>query len=102
MFKAMILLKRNADLDYAEFKRHWLENHAALVRQLPGIRKAIFNFSDQNGEGEIDAVSELWFDTEQAFVDAYASDIGKQVAEDSLSRVSRRERYFLVEHDIVS
>ena len=102
MFKAMILLKRNADLDYIEFKRHWLENHAALVRQLPGIRKAVFNFSDQNGEGEIDAVSELWFDTEQAFVDAYASDIGKQVAEDSLSRVSRRERYFLVEHDIVS
>ena len=97
----MILLKRNENLDYAEFHKHWLENHAALVRQLPGIRKAVFNFSDQNGEGEIDAVSELWFDTEQAFVDAYASDIGKQVAEDSLSRVSRRERHFLVEHDIV-
>ena len=101
MFKAMILLKRNENLDYAEFQKHWLENHAALVRQLPGIRKAVFNFSDQNGEGEVDAVSELWFDTEQAFLDAYASDIGKQVTEDSLARVSRRERYFLVEHDIV-
>jgi len=102
MFKAMILLKRNENLDYTEFKKHWLENHAALVRQLPGIRKAVFNFSDQNGEGEIDAVSELWFDTEQAFTDAYASGIGKQVAEDSLSRVSRRERHFFTEHDIVS
>ena len=101
MFKAMILLKRNEDLDYAAFKKHWLENHAALVRQLPGIRKAVFNFSDQNGEAEIDAVSELWFDSEQAFIDAYASDIGKQVAEDSLARVSRRERHFLVEHEIV-
>ena len=101
MFKAMILLKRNEDLGYDEFQQYWLENHAVLVRQLPGIRKAVFNFSDQNGEAEIDAVSELWFDSEQAFVDAYASDIGKQVAEDSLSKVSRRERHFFTEHEIV-
>ena len=100
MFKAMILLKRNPDLDFGDFKSHWLENHAALVRQLPGLRKAVFNFSLDQGDGDVDAVSELWFDSQQDFENAYASDIGQQVAADSLSRVSRRERVLVQEHTV--
>ena len=99
MFKAIILLKRKNGLGFEEFKSHWINHHADLVKQLPGIRRAIFNF--HTGEGEIDAVSELWFDNEQDFHDAYASDIGQKVAQDSLSRVSRRERYFLEEFEVV-
>jgi uncharacterized protein (TIGR02118 family) len=101
MFKAMIILKRNADIPFNEFKSHWLNNHSLLVRQLPGIRKAVFNLESSDGSGEVDAVSELWFDSQQAFEDAYASDIGKQVAEDSLSRVSKRQRVLVTEHAIV-
>jgi uncharacterized protein (TIGR02118 family) len=101
MFKAMIILKRNADILFDEFKSHWLNNHSLLVRQLPGIRKAVFNLENSDGSGEVDAVSELWFDSQQAFEDAYASDIGKQVAEDSLSRVSKRQRVLVTEHAIV-
>jgi uncharacterized protein (TIGR02118 family) len=101
MFKALILLKRNEDLDFSSFKTYWLENHAPLVRQLPNIRKAVFNFATDNGEGRFDAVSELWFDSEQDFTDAYASEIGKQVTEDSRSKVVRRKRILLEEHQIV-
>ena len=97
MFKAMIVLKRNPALDFEDFKSHWLENHAALVKQLPGLRKAVFNFALDQGKGEYDAVSELWFDSQQAFEDAYASEIGQQVARDSLARVSRRERILIEE-----
>ncbi len=100
MFKAMILLKRNDDLSFDEFKDHWLNHHAPMVRQLPGLRKAIFNFETGDGDGEIDAVSELWFDSETDFTNAYASDIGIQVAEDSISRVSRRQRILLDEHEV--
>ena len=80
----MILLKRKDELTFDEFKNHWLTNHSALVRQLPGLRKAIFNFNTATAEaGEFDGVSELWFDTESEFTNAYASEIGQQVAEDS-------------------
>ena len=99
MFKAMIFLKRNNALSFEEFKSHWLDTHAGLVRQLPGLRRAVFNFSHSE-DGDTDAVSELWFDSEQDFIDAYASDIGQQVAEDALARVSRRERVFMEEHAI--
>ena len=100
MFKAMILLKRNEELDFDTFKAHWLENHASLVRQLPGLRRAVFNFPQDQGTGEYDAVSELWFDSQQAFEDAYASEVGQQVAQDSLSRVCRRERILIEEFNV--
>ena len=101
MFKAVIILKRNENLSFDEFKSHWQTNHASLVQQLPGIRKAIFNFDQANGKGEIDAISELWFDSEEDFTNAYASEIGQQVAEDSLSKVSRRERILVEEFSVV-
>lgn len=101
MFKAMILLKRKEDLSFDEFRRHWLEVHAPLVRQLPGLRKSVFNFNLDGGAGEIDAVSELWFDTEKDFTDAYASEIGQQVAADALSMVSSRERVLMEEQEIL-
>lgn len=101
MFKVMILLKRKENLSFEDFRSHWLNHHAVLVRQLPGIRKAVFNFSGNDDEQGYDGVSELWFDSEQDFLSAYASDIGQQVTEDALSHVSKRERILLSEHRIV-
>ncbi len=100
MFKAMIMLKRKEGLSFEDFKNHWLEVHAPLVRQLPGLRKSVFNFDLSNGEGETDAVSELWFDSEQDFTDAYSSEIGQHVAADALSMVSNRQRVLVEEHDV--
>lgn len=101
MFKAMIFLKRKDGLSFDEFKQHWINIHAPLVRQLPDIRRSVFNFVAGDGDGDIDAISELWFDTEDAFTQAYASEIGQSVAQDALSMVAKRERIFLEEHSIV-
>ena len=43
MFKAVILLTRKDGMSRAEF-RHWmLEEHSPLAKQLPGLRKLVFN-----------------------------------------------------------
>jgi uncharacterized protein (TIGR02118 family) len=78
------------------FADWWLVRHAPLARTLPGLRRLTFNLVT-NG-GSIDGVSELWFDSQAAFEAAYASDIGKAVAADSLAHVGRRERLFVNEH----
>jgi hypothetical protein len=44
-----------------------------------------------------DGVSELWFDSQEAFEAAYASEIGERVATDSLANVSGRVRLFVDE-----
>lgn len=96
MFKAIILLTRRDDMTPEAFADWWLNRHAPLARQLPGLRRLVFN-RVVNG-GPVDGVSELWFDTQAAFEAAYASDIGRQVAADSMAHVARRERLLVDEH----
>jgi len=102
VFKAIILLTRGADQTPEDFRRWWLEDHAPLARQLPGLRGLTFNLASPglNGDAELpyDGVSELWFDSREAFDAAYATDLGKRVASDSLQHVSGRLRLFVEEH----
>jgi len=101
MFKAIILLSRGADQSAEDFRRWWLEEHAPLARQLPGLRRLVFNHvSGHLNDTELpyDGVSELWFDSREAFDAAYATELGKKVASDSLAHVSGRLRLFVEEH----
>ncbi len=99
MFKAIILLARRDGDTREQFAEWWLGEHAALARGLPGLRGLRFNLVE-TPEAELDGVTELWFDSQDAFEAAYASEHGKRVAADSLAHVSRRERLFVVEHTI--
>ena len=96
MFKAIILLQRRADMSRAAFADWWLGAHAKLALGLPGLRGLSFNLVEN--DGDIDGVSELWFDDRAAFDAAYASDHGKAVAADSMAHVARRERLLVTEH----
>jgi uncharacterized protein (TIGR02118 family) len=99
MFKAIILLKRGESMSHDDFKQWWLVEHSAKAAELPGVRKIVFNLVD---DGSVyDGVSELWFDSKDDFEAAYATEIGKGVAADSLAHLSARERMFVVENDIV-
>jgi uncharacterized protein (TIGR02118 family) len=100
MFKAMILLTKRPETTPEEF-RHWLlDEHAPLAATLPGLRGLTYNIA-QGTEPPADGIAELWFDTEQAFVDAYATEIGKAVAADSLAHVAGRVRVFVEERVVV-
>ena len=100
MFKAMILLKRKEHLSHREFKNWWIGEHTKLAIQLPGLKKLCFNpAKDENAI--YDGVAELWFDSEESFIKAYQTDLGKAVAEDSLAHVDRRDRLFVDENELL-
>ena len=97
MFKAMILLKRKEQFTQREFRNWWLGEHAKLATQLPGLRKLCFNpVEDDNSI--YDGIAELWFDTKESFSQAYQTELGKTVAEDSMAHVERRDRFFVDEN----
>ncbi|MCZ4281340.1 EthD family reductase [Kiloniella laminariae] len=102
MFKAMILLKRREDATHEEFAQWWLQGHRPLAEQLPGLKRAVFNLAQKDPASDYDGVSELWFESKADFDAAYASDIGKAVARDSLDNVASRTRLFVDEHIIKS
>ena len=99
MFKAIILLARRTDMTADAFRTWWLDEHAPLAAQLPEVRRIVFNVIDD--ADEYDGVSELWFDDREAFDAAYATDIGRRVAADSMAHVRGRTRMFVVEHPVV-
>jgi uncharacterized protein (TIGR02118 family) len=102
VFKAMILLTRRADMTRDDFVGWWLAEHAPRAAQLPGARRVVFNVVEPGGaEPGIDGISELWFDTQADFEAAYATEIGKAVAADSMAHVSGRVRLFAIENEIV-
>jgi uncharacterized protein (TIGR02118 family) len=99
MLKAMILLTRRADMTHDEFVAWWLGEHAPLASRLPGLRRAVFNVVDTgHADGGVDGVSELWFDARDDFEAAYASEIGRATAADSIAHVSGRVRLLVTEH----
>jgi uncharacterized protein (TIGR02118 family) len=100
MFKAMILLTRREDLTPEDFRRWWTEEHRPLALQLPGLRRMVVNIVEGGrDESGIDGVSELWFDTQADFEAAYATEIGKAVAADSMGHNRKRVRLFIDEHE---
>jgi len=96
MFKAIILLTRAEGATRGEFREWWLERHAPLARQLPGLRRLVFNVVETE-DAPCDGVSELWFDSREDFDAAYASEIGQAVAADSIANVSGRVRLLVDE-----
>ena len=94
MFKAMIMLTRGANMTHEDFKNWWLGEHQPLAQQLPGVRKIRFNVIVQDETAPCDGIAELWFDSHDAFTEAYSTEIGKAVAADSIAHVSGRVRMF--------
>lgn len=97
MFKAIILLKRSDGVSSEEFAAWWLGRHRPLALQLPGLRRMVVNLCC-DPDAVYDGASELWFDSEADFTAAYATEIGRAVAADSLAMVSRRDRLAVDEH----
>ena len=102
MFKAMILLKRRENTTREAFADWWLGQHRPLAEQLPGLQRAVFNLNHTDDPEGYDGISELWFESQSAFEAAYTSEIGKEVAADSMRNVSARERLLVTEHIIKS
>ena len=100
MFKAIILLTRREDASHEDFRSWWLERHAPLASRLPGVRRLVFDLVGTEGAA-FDGISELWFDDRAAFEAAYETDIGREVAADSMANVSARVRLFVDEHPLV-
>ncbi len=97
MFKAMIMLTRREDMTHEDFTTWWLGEHQARAQQLPGVQKIRFNVIEQDDTAPCDGITELWFESREAFVAAYATEIGQAVAADSMAHVSGRVRMFTEE-----
>jgi uncharacterized protein (TIGR02118 family) len=87
MFKVVTLYKRKAGMDVAAFQQRWLDKHSLIAARTPGLRRYVQSHALPQGykKGELiyDGISEMWFDTELAYLNASASDAFSKVLQDA-------------------
>lgn len=96
MIKAVILLKRKDGMSLQDFSDWLLKDHVPLALKLEGLKRYQVNVG-RDPDGPYDGVSELWFDSEEAMLAAYATEHGKAVAADSMAHVKTRQRLLVDE-----
>jgi uncharacterized protein (TIGR02118 family) len=70
--------------DVANFDRHYIENHAPLVRKMPGLRKLEVSriAGSPMGEPRYHLIAEMYFDDMDALNAAMKSPEGKAAGKD--------------------
>ncbi|MCR8915021.1 EthD family reductase [Marinobacter panjinensis] len=72
MIKVIVAIKKNPELSVADFQNHWLNQHAALVKNNPAAQRYIRKYIqchtlpseyDASGNAAYDGTAELWFDS---------------------------------------
>jgi uncharacterized protein (TIGR02118 family) len=102
MLKVFSLIKRREDLSLDEFRTWVLEQHAPMGRELPGLREYHVSVIDTDDPSlPYHAVTELYFDDEDAFKAAFASDAGKAAGADVAAHASDRVRLLTSEAKII-
>jgi uncharacterized protein (TIGR02118 family) len=76
VIKRVSLVRRKPDLTPEEFIAHWTGPHAAIVRQLPGIRGLRFGVVEawSPPEAAWDGVGEVWFESIEDAEAAFATE----------------------------
>jgi uncharacterized protein (TIGR02118 family) len=70
MVKTFNFFKRKSGLSVDDFRNYWLNEHAAIIRAIPELRKYVASLalpsSYREHEPLYDGISEVWFDDEAA------------------------------------
>ena len=86
MVKVILLLTRREGMSVEEFKRYAREQHAPLLRQLPGLTRLVVNYAQPDHTGSMppyDAIAEDWFESGEAMAAAFQSAAGEAVQRDA-------------------
>jgi uncharacterized protein (TIGR02118 family) len=101
MLKVISLLRRKEEIPLNQFREWALHEHPNLGRKLPGMRHYRMSVVlEDSPDLPYDAVSEFWFDDNEARMAAFATPEGKAAAEDAAAHCSSRV-HLLTEEKII-
>jgi uncharacterized protein (TIGR02118 family) len=87
MVKAVYMVARRPGLSLAEFRSHWLEDHAELGSRLPGLRRYVLNPGIADAErvrpSTHDGFAEIWFEDLGALQEATRSEAWSSLQADA-------------------
>ncbi len=107
MVKAIYFIKRKPDMPLEAFRRYWLNEHAAIVRGVPELRRyvqshTIDDFYDY-GDPVYDGIAELWYADTAAMRRIAGTPASRAAADDDAKFIDMSKFGFILteEHVIV-
>ena len=85
MIKVMLLMHRHPDMSHAEFSQYWRGTHGPIAKEMSQLRRYVQDHAPDKsplGKPPCDGIAELWFDSEEALQNAFASPEGKRTIAD--------------------
>jgi uncharacterized protein (TIGR02118 family) len=67
MFKTIWVIRFREGVDPEDALRHWRENHATLMLQIPGVVRYVQSRAIEHFSRGFDGVAELWFEDREAY-----------------------------------
>ena len=103
LIKCVYLLRKRSEMSDEQFFRYWIDKHAALAKDLPGLRKYVINraITTDNQTPDYDGFAELWFDSHELAKAAFASSIGRLVEDDARNFMAEEVSLVVAEHVIL-
>lgn len=106
MYKLLSIITKPGAMSLQNFLAYWQNEHAALAKQLPGLRHYVQNTVVKKERASAQAIQadgfvELWFDSKEAMEAAFASDIGRQLIQDEKHFIGELDAYSVNELIIV-
>ncbi len=100
MYKLIGILKRPEGVSVEAFHQWWLQEHALLVKQFPGLRKYAINLTT-TGDQRYDGVAEVWFDSKQDMERVFSTREGQAARQSATGHSGEIAILFAEEHVIV-
>lgn len=104
MIKMVVLVRRRPDLDQRAFADYWIQRHAPLAAQIPGMRGYRINVARdsqlEEGRAPWDGSAEIWFDN-RASLDAGLASPEGQIAGDDVANFAERLEFLLTDETVI-
>lgn len=101
MRKAVNLLVRRPDLTHEEFVDYWLEEHAPMAEDLPGVTKYTTSIPADPERSTYDGIAELYLEDDASVGDVFSSDAGRRVQADTENFLDDEAGEFIVVDETV-
>lgn len=100
--RTVAILGRKAGMSFDEFDRYWLDVHAPLAAQLPGVLRYVQRHVDApSAEFGIDGFALIDYESAEAMDAAWASPAGQRALADVPNFLGRHEVVVITDHVIV-
>jgi uncharacterized protein (TIGR02118 family) len=106
MVKTFNFFKRRPELSVERFGEYWLNQHAAVIRAIPEVRKYVASIAlsssyRKNHEPLYDGISEAWFDDEETIVRIAGSAKLRAAITDDAVFVDTSKAGSIITHEVV-